>query len=206
VTTWIVLRAAGIGAYVLLFLSVAWGLVGTTSLFGKRVAKATAVTVHQFFSVAALGLLATHVGGLLLDSFMPFRPLDVLVPLHSSFRPLATSFGVLAMYAIVIVLVSSWLRRRVGPVWWRRLHLLAAPAFGFSMVHGIFSGTDSVRPWMWWLYVGTGLTVLFLVVVRGLTADYRPRRHELPVGARTTPLPTSARPSFPAERTAGRAG
>ena len=31
VTTWILLRAAGMGAYVMLFLSVAWGLVATTA-------------------------------------------------------------------------------------------------------------------------------------------------------------------------------
>jgi DMSO/TMAO reductase YedYZ heme-binding membrane subunit len=206
VTTWIVLRAAGIGAYVLLFLSVAWGLVGTTSLFGPRVAKATAVTVHQFLSVAALLLLGVHIGGLLLDSFMPFHPLDVLLPLHTTFRPVATALGVLAMYGMVIVLASSWLRRRVGPTWWRRLHLLAAPAFGLSMVHGIFAGTDSARPWMWWLYVGTGLTVLFLVIVRGLTAGQRPERHELAPGTRARPARAARVPSPAATEPVERAG
>jgi methionine sulfoxide reductase heme-binding subunit len=190
-TTWILLRAAGIGAYMLLFLSVAWGLIGTTSVFGPRVPKATAVTVHQFLSTAALLLLGAHVGLLLVDSFMPFRLLDVLVPLHASFHPAATAFGVLAMYAMVTVLASSWLRRRVGPTWWRRLHLLAPPAFVLAMVHGVFAGTDSVRPWMWWLYVVTGLSILFLVIVRGLTAGQRPERHQL-AGARPARQPRTA--------------
>jgi predicted ferric reductase len=199
--TWILLRAAGIGAYVLLFGSVAWGLVGTTSVFGPRVAKATAVTIHQFLSTAALLLLGAHVGLLLVDPFMPFRPLDVLVPLHAAFRPAATAFGVLAMYATVIVLASSWLRRRVGPAWWRRLHLLAVPAFVLAMVHGVFAGTDSARPWMWWLYVGTGLTVLFLVIVRGLTAGQRPERHRLAAG-RPSRTPRTAPAQSPAARQA----
>jgi DMSO/TMAO reductase YedYZ heme-binding membrane subunit len=199
-TTWILLRAAGIGAYVLLFLTVGWGLVGTTSVFGGRVAKATAVTIHQFLSTAALLLVGAHIGLLLVDSFMPFRWLDVLIPLHTSFRPVATAFGVLTMYAMVIVLASSWVRRRVGPTWWRRLHLLAVPAFVLAMVHGIFAGTDAVRPWMWWLYVGTGLAVLFLIIVRGLTAGVRPERHQLPAGrsakpaARTEPAGQHAAP------------
>ena len=38
-TTWIVLRAAGIGAYLMLFFSVAFGLVATSAPFGKRIAK-----------------------------------------------------------------------------------------------------------------------------------------------------------------------
>ena len=36
-TTWIILRAAGIGAYVMLFLSVSWCLIATSGALGKRV-------------------------------------------------------------------------------------------------------------------------------------------------------------------------
>jgi len=180
VLTWIILRAAGIGAYLMLFASVSWGLVATTQLFGKKVAKATAISVHQFISTVALILLGTHVGGLLVDSFMPFKPIDVLIPLHGTFKPVAVGFGIAAMYAMLIVLGSSWTRKHIGPTWWRRLHLLTVPAFILAMVHGIFAGTDIVQPWMWWIYLVTGGIVLFLVIVRGLTAGVRPARHEAP--------------------------
>jgi len=180
VLTWIVLRAAGIGAYLMLFSSVSWGLVATTSLFGKRVAKATAISVHQLISTVALVLLATHIGGLLVDSFMPFKPIDVLLPFHTTFKPVAVAFGIGAMWAMLVVLLSSWTRKHVGPTWWRRLHLLTVPAFILAMVHGIFAGTDAVQPWMWWIYLLTGGIVLFLVIVRGLTAGVRPARAEIP--------------------------
>jgi DMSO/TMAO reductase YedYZ heme-binding membrane subunit len=176
VITWIILRAAGVGAYLMLFASVAWGLLGTTSIVAKRVAKPTAVAIHQFFSTVALVLLGVHLGGLLVDRFVPLGFIDVLVPLHSSFRPVATAFGVLAMYLMVLVLVSSWMRKRVGTSWWRRLHLLAVPAFTMSMVHGAFAGTDTARPWMWWTYVATGGVVFFLVLVRGMTSGLRVAR------------------------------
>jgi predicted ferric reductase len=187
VLTWIVLRAAGIGAYLMLFSSVAWGLIATTSLFGKRVAKATAISVHQFISTVALALLATHIGGLLVDSFMPFKPIDVLVPLHTTFKPVAVAFGIGAMYTMLVVLLSSWTRKHIGPTWWRRLHLLTVPTFILAMVHGIFAGTDAVQPWMWWIYLLTAGTVLFLVIVRGLTSAVRPARAEVPVRARDAP-------------------
>jgi sulfoxide reductase heme-binding subunit YedZ len=175
-TTWIVLRAAGIGAYVMLFLSVVWGLVATTSVLGKRISKASATTVHQFIATSGLALLAVHLGGLLVDPFMPFSIGDLTIPMAASFRPVATTFGIVSMYAMVFVIVSSWLRRSIGTKWWRRTHLLAVPTFVLSMLHGIFAGTDSARPIMWWTYIGTGLVVVFLVVVRGLTAGYRPPR------------------------------
>jgi predicted ferric reductase len=186
VTTWIVLRAAGIGAYVMLFLSVAWGLVSTTAVFGKRISKASAALVHQFMATCGLLLLAIHIGGLLFDSYMQFGPKDVLVPMAGTFKPVATTFGIVAMYATVFVIVTSWLRKPIGTKWWRRTHLLAVPTFTLALVHGVFAGTDTVRPAMWWMYVATGLIVLFLVVVRALTVGFRPERPPAPEHARIT--------------------
>jgi len=183
VTTWIVLRAAGIGAYLMLFLSVAWGLIATTALLGKRVSRASATSAHQFMATCGLFLLGIHLGGLLVDRFVPFGPTDVLVPLHATFKPLPVAFGIAAMYLSVFVVVASWLRKRIGSAWWRRTHLLAVPAFTLSMVHGVFTGTDSSRPWMWALYLATGGIVLFLVIVRGLTAGLRPERAPRPAHA-----------------------
>lgn len=179
-TTWIILRAAGIGAFVMLFLSVAWGLVATTSILGKRVSKASATLVHQFMASAGLLLLAGHLVLVLGDRWVKFTWVDLLVPLHSSFRPVAIAFGVLAMYGTVLVLASSWARKQIGTVWWRKLHVWAVPAFTLSMLHGIFSGTDTVRPWMYWTYVSTGGLVLFLLIVRAFTIGLRPERAARP--------------------------
>ena len=182
--TWIVLRAAGIGAYVMLFMSVAWGLVATTGALGKHVSRATATSVHQFMSTAGLVLLGVHIGGLLLDSYMKFGPAQVLVPLSGTFKPVAVGFGIVGMYAMVIVLTTSWLKKHLGTKWWRRMHILAVPAFTLALIHGLFTGTDTVRPWMYWTYVATGAIVLFLVVARGLTAGLRPERGAPPAHAK----------------------
>jgi predicted ferric reductase len=180
---WDVLRAAGIGAFVMLFLSVSWGLVATTQALGKRVAKPTAIAVHQFLSTVGLLLLAVHVGGLLLDTYTPFHVLDVLVPLHASYRTAGVAFGVVGMYAMVIVLVSSWMRKRIGTAWWRRLHALAAPAYVLALLHGVFAGTDASRTWMYVMYVGSAALVLFLLLARALTVGLRKERRPHPVRA-----------------------
>ena len=176
--TWIVLRAAGVGAYVMLFLSVAWGLVATTSLVTKRVSKPTSTLFHQFVSTVALVLLGVHLGGLLIDRFMPFTAVELLVPMRSTYRPVAVAFGVVGMYATVVILVSSWMRKHLRTKLWRALHVLAVPAFTLSLAHGVFAGTDSARPWMWPIYAFTGIVTLFLVLVRALTHGYRPPRAE----------------------------
>jgi predicted ferric reductase len=182
-TNWILLRAAGIGAYLMLFLAVTWGLAATTVPLGKRVSKPSATLVHQFLSTCGLTLVGLHVALLLIDRFLPFAPADVLVLMHTTYRPVAVAFGVVAMYALVFVIVLSWLRRRIGTRWWRRSHLLAVPTFTLSLVHGVFAGSDTVRPWMWTMYLATGAITLFLVIARGLSAGYRPQRVPRPAHA-----------------------
>jgi len=187
-TTWIVLRAAGIGAYVVLFAAVAFGLIATSGPFGKRFAKASSISIHQFLSTVGLVLLAIHIGGLLLDSYMHFGPKEVLVPGASSYRPLAVALGVIGMYGTVLVLVSSWARRLYSPKVWRALHIAAVPTFILAMLHGIFSGADTTRRWTFLMYMLTGSIVVFLLILRGLTVGLRPARV-----AQSSPAPRVSR-------------
>ncbi|TMK94256.1 MAG: hypothetical protein E6G37_03945 [Actinobacteria bacterium] len=175
-TTWIILRAAGIGAYLMLFFSVAFGLVATSAPFGKRIAKQSAILIHQFMSTVGLVLLGVHICGLLLDRYIHFGPTQVLVPGTSSYRPVAVAIGVVGMYSMVLVAVSSWLRKHYSAKVWRALHMAAVPAFVLSMLHGVFAGADSARPWMYLIYVTTATIVVFLLVLRGLTVGLRPVR------------------------------
>jgi hypothetical protein len=192
-TTWIVLRAAGIGAYVVLFASVAFGLVATSGPFGKRFAKASSISIHQFLSTVGLVLLGIHIGGLLLDTYMHFGPKEVLVPGASSYRPFAVALGVIGVYGTVLVLVSSWIRRRYSPKLWRALHMAAVPTFILAMLHGIFAGADTTRRWMFLTYVLTACVVVFLLILRGLTVGLRPVR-----AARSSPSPRVSKPDSPA--------
>jgi hypothetical protein len=195
VTTWIVLRAAGVGAYLMLFASVAFGLVATTAPFGKRIAKQSAILIHQFFSTVGLVLLGIHIGGLLIDSYMHFAPRDVLVPGATTYRPIPVALGIFAMYAMVMVLVSSWTRRRYSSKLWRRLHMAAAPAFALTLLHGVFAGSDATRRWMFLTYVITGTVVVFLLLLRGLQGGRKPVRRAQSSPEGSSRVPRSPSPS-----------
>jgi cytochrome b561 len=176
VTLWVLLRAAGIGAYVALFLSVVWGLVSTTGVITKRVTRPAGNHFHAVVAATGLVLLTLHMVLLVMHDYFPFGVLDVLVPLRGPYRVVATGLGIVAMYAMIVVTVSSWVRKFLPTRLWRDIHLLAIPAFILALLHGVFSGTDTDRPAMVALYVGSGLLVLFLVLVRGLTVGFRPPR------------------------------
>ncbi|MGZ5351152.1 MAG: ferric reductase-like transmembrane domain-containing protein [Actinomycetota bacterium] len=191
-TTWILLRAAGVGAYVMLFMAVAWGLVATTAVVTKHVSKPAANMFHQFVATTGLVLLGVHMAILLIDAYMPFHVLDLLVPMRSTFRPVAITAGVIAMYAMVAVMVSSWVRKKLSTKVWRSIHLLAVPAFTLALAHGVFSGTDTQRWWMFGMYALTGLIVVFLVIVRGLSYGYRAPRPAQPERATRAPRAAAA--------------
>jgi methionine sulfoxide reductase heme-binding subunit len=181
VTTWNILRAAGIGAYLMLWASVTWGLVATTQVFGRRVSKATNVALHQAFSTSGLLLLATHLVFVLRDTFVPFTWLDLVVPLRATYRPVGVAFGIGAMFLAVLgVLSTSWGRKLIGTTWWRRTHSLSVPAFSLALVHGLLTGTDTSRTPMFWLYLFTTAALVFLLLVRALTFGNRPKRAAIP--------------------------
>jgi hypothetical protein len=182
--TWNIIRAAGIGAYLMLWASVTWGLISTTSVFRFKTSKATTVALHQAFSTSGIILLATHIYFLLKDTFLPFTWLDVLIPLRTTYRPVGVALGIGAMFLMMLgVLSTSWGRKIIGTKWWRRTHSLAVPAFALALVHGLLAGSDTKRPEMWWMYVATASVLLFLLLVRAFTAGERPQRKVQPEGA-----------------------
>ena len=81
--------------------------------------------------------------------------------------------GIGAMVLMAVALLTSWFRKQVKPTWWRRFHSLSVPAFSLALAHGFMTGTDSPRPTMFWFYLATTAILLFLVLLRAMTAGMR---------------------------------
>ena len=153
-TFWLLARASGLTAYVMLTLSVLAGLVLKARPFGKAIRPATLTGLHRMLALTGLGALAGHALALVLDTTVKVSPLGLLVPGLVGYRPVATSLGVLAAEMMVIVYASFSLRKRIGPKNWRRLHWATFGVFAAATAHGISAGTDTARPWGFALYAG----------------------------------------------------
>ena len=163
---WYLSRAAGISAYVALTLSMLWGLLLSTNLADRWIARGRSVELHKWISALALGLIAAHALVLVGDPFVRFDLVDVLVPFASAYRSIAVALGVLSAYGTVVVLGSFWLRRVLGQRTWRALHMVAFPTFGLVTLHGMLAGSDSATPWMRLIYLFSSTIVLVLVTYR----------------------------------------
>jgi hypothetical protein len=158
-TFWMLARATGLTAYLLLTTSVVAGLVLKSRPF-QSLRPAAVTDTHRFLAMLALGAVAVHGATLMLDATIHLGPAALLVPGLSPYRPVATGVGVLAAELMVLVYASFSVRRRIGTRNWRRLHWVTYAIFAAATMHGIAAGTDTAQPWAFSLYLSAiGLVV-----------------------------------------------
>jgi predicted ferric reductase len=166
---WYVTRAAAVSAYITLSAAVVLGLCRSLAPTMRVRIPWELDEAHQFLSLLTAAFLALHLISLVFDPLIPFAPLNLLVPLGEPYRPLAVGIGVFALYAMLVVLLSSWLRRRIAHATWRTLHYTSFVAFLLVTLHGLLAGTDSGEPWMRLVYIGAAGLVALLIVIRFVT-------------------------------------
>ena len=163
---WYVTRAAGICGYVLLACSTALGLFQSLARALEAHVGWALAELHQFVALIAGAFVALHLLALALDPFLPFSLANLALPVGEPYKPLATALGVLGLYALLIVLVSSWLRSRITYGVWRGLHMTSFVVFALVTAHGLLVGTDTREPWMKGVYFAAMAVVIFLTGVR----------------------------------------
>jgi len=189
-TFWLLARASGLTAYVMLTFSILAGLVVKSRPF--RALKPAAVTdLHRILAMLGLGALAGHAAALVLDTTVHVSIAGLFIPGLVSYRPVWTAFGILAAELMVLVYASFSLRKRIGTKNWRRLHWATYAIFAAATVHGIAAGTDSSRPWAFGLYVAAVAAVAAATAWRILVPPV-PARARRPV-TRTREITPSTR-------------
>lgn len=170
--TWSFLRAAGITAYLLCWASTCLGLLGRGQLAAGLGARAERwwLEAHRWLGLLGMVFTAAHMGGLLLDRHTPFSWAALLVPGAAPVRVAGSALGTLAFYGFVVALAAVGLRRLLGAGAWQVLHGLSVTAFGFALVHGVVTGTDSGLPWMRAMYASTGTAFLAFCLYRAYQA------------------------------------
>jgi sulfoxide reductase heme-binding subunit YedZ len=170
-TFWLLARASGLTAYILLTLSVLAGLILKSRPFGRAVKPASVMDVHRLLSLLGLASLGVHGTTLVLDRTVHMPIAGLFVPGTSPYRPVSVAFGVLAAELMALVVVSFSVRKLIGQKRWRLLHWSTYAIFGLATAHGLLAGSDSGQPWALDLYLGAVAAVAFATAWR---AFYRP--------------------------------
>ena len=142
--TWDVARAGGILAYLLLTVSVALGLALSMRWQRPRWPRLFTNELHGFVALLCLVFVAVHVLAVVLDPYTRFGWRDVLVPLATSYRPVWMALGIVGLYLLLAVWISTGLRARIGYAWWRKLHTGTFAIYLLATLHGLATGTDTL--------------------------------------------------------------
>jgi methionine sulfoxide reductase heme-binding subunit len=167
-TFWLLARASGLTAYVLVTASILAGLVVKSRPFGRVVKVSDTVDAHRTLALLALGMLGLHGVALTLDSTVHMPPAALAVPGLSPYRPASVALGVVACELAALLVVSFPLRRRIGIRAWRKIHWASYLIFVMATAHGLAAGTDSAQPWARGLYLGAVGAVAFATAWRAL--------------------------------------
>ena len=181
---WLVSRASGVLALVLISLSVLMGLAMAARVLRRPGLKRTVARLHEHVALTALFAIAVHGAALLGDNWLKPGLRGIAVPFALSYRPAFTGAGIIAGYLVVLVGPSFYVRRRLGAGRWRRLHRVSAAIWLLSVVHTLGAGSDAHRLWLRCVALAPVVPLVYLLVLRASrggarasrAADRRPAR------------------------------
>lgn len=167
---WYLSRASGFVAYLLLWGSVAWGLLLSTKIAKGATRAPALLDAHQFLSGIGLGFAFFH--GLILmgDRYLSFPLRAVLVPFAGEYEPRLVAAGQIGLWLSALLIVTFYVRKQIGQKLWRLIHYTGFLSFWLVLIHAAAMGTDSNYLWVQFLYLLSAGAILFLTVYRILTA------------------------------------
>jgi methionine sulfoxide reductase heme-binding subunit len=142
---WIASRGAGTTALILSAATITYGLV-----MGGRMARggnADRRAYHEVLALATLVAIAAHGLTLLGDPFLHPSLADVTVPLHSSYKTVWTTLGIVAGWMTAVAGLSFYARDRIGRERFKIIHRLTVLAWVLGLVHTFTEGTDAGQVW-----------------------------------------------------------
>jgi predicted ferric reductase len=95
--------------------------------------------IHNWTGYIALAIAILHPVILLFNKDPRFRLLDLVYPLHSPSQPLDNTIGALALYLLAFVVVTSYVRLRLGRHLWKSFHFAIYFAAAAFFWHSLFT-------------------------------------------------------------------
>jgi predicted ferric reductase len=132
----------GLGAITLLTLNILLGLLLSTKYNPVRNwphRRVDTVTLHNWTGYSALALSLVHPVLILFSSTAHFHVVDIVYPLDAPRQPFVNTLGALALYLLVVIVLTSYFRFEIGRRIWKPLHFATYGLFVLYAVHGLLT-------------------------------------------------------------------
>jgi hypothetical protein len=176
---WIIGRAAGVSAYLLLVVLVLLGLVLSHPWRNRlrRPSSAARIRLHIVLAVLTLAVTVLHVVVLATDRYAGVGWPGALLPLRASYRPVPVTLGVIGAWAGLLAGITAALAGHLPARAWWPIHKVAVGALVLVWLHGVLAGGDTHA--LQWMYLGTALLVLVVAISRYAARTPADRASEL---------------------------
>ncbi len=175
--TWFVSRGSGIAAAILLVAVIISGIGHVTGWTFRFMEPVKAWLVHKWLSYMLLIMIAIHSGILLIEKFVSFSILDILVPFMNTYSNKTTLFGlqlssfaiaagIIAAYGIGYIVLTSLTVIDTKKRFWKRSHFISYIVFVLVSLHILLTGTDFKKGILRWLVISLTGAVLLAAIAR----------------------------------------
>jgi hypothetical protein len=100
---WYLARSSGWVAFVLLAVTVVWGILGVSRLIERRGLPRWLLAVHRHVALLTVVFTGVHLAALVADNYSHIAWKEILLPMAIDYRPGAVAWGIVAMYLLVAV-------------------------------------------------------------------------------------------------------
>lgn len=164
---WYVTRASALIAWVLLVISVMWGILLSTRVLKPKDSPGWLLDLHRWMAGLSVIFVGLHMFSLYMDQYAHFSISDLFIPFHSQYAkieslgPLPIALGVLCFYLMIAVQGTSLIMKILPRRFWKALHYLSYVVVIVVSFHAGWSGTDTRA----WLYRIVAILLIMLTTV-----------------------------------------
>ena len=149
-TWWYLSRGSGIVAWVMLAATNLWGILLVTRMLKPVDRPAWLLDLHRWLAALTVITTGVHLGGLVADNYVHFGWREIILPQacqsacwpSGGSKAAAVTWGVIALYILIVVQVSSLMMRKLPRKVWHTIHLFSYVSFFMATVHTVMAGTD----------------------------------------------------------------
>ena len=167
---WYLTRGSGVVALVLLTASVLLGILSSLGARTNRWPRFAVGGAHKNLTLLSVVFVGFHVVTTVADGYAPIRLTDAVVPFASPYRPVWLGLGAVAFDLLLALVITSYLRHRIGFRTWRGVHWLAYCAWPVALLHSLGTGSDARTSWLFLLTIGSLAVVALAALGRVATA------------------------------------
>lgn len=163
---WALGRGTGITALAFLTISLTLGIATRSGRPVIALPRFAVADVHRFAALAGTVMVTLHMALLFLDPYAQLRLTELVVPFLGAYRPLWLGFGTVAFDVLIVVILTSLLRHRIGLRTFRLVHWATYALWPIALTHALGNGTDTGHPWFLTLAGSCAISVAAALVWR----------------------------------------